>query len=221
MHTLFVDVDGTLIDSFPGIRASFLHALSELEWPTPPEDVIAKIPGPPMEESMRALGMSDAQALDGLRRYLKHYGALGYAMSSPYPGMHQFLAACKERGFQLCTATSKGEQFARQALTQHGYLEFFDFIGAAEEDGTRRSKAAVIQHVLTSMQLEEHTDSILMIGDRVHDVEGASQFGIDTVLVDWGYGTEEERNLARFRAHDATELENIVNEWSSHLPHGR
>ncbi|AKK03605.1 HAD-IA family hydrolase [Corynebacterium epidermidicanis] len=216
MHILFVDVDGTLIDSFPGIRASYLHTLDQLQWPTPSEDVIAAIPGPPMEDSMRALGMSPEQAREALGVYLKHYGEVGYAMSTPYPGMHEFLRTFSDAGFLLCTATSKGEQFARQALEMHGYLEFFDFIGAAEEDGTRRSKAAVIAHVLDTMQLRDQTHSILMIGDRIHDIEGAGQFGIDTVVVDWGYGTEEERNLARFRAHDAIELESIVHEWSAH-----
>lgn len=170
---------------------------------------------------MQALGMSPEQAQKALRIYLKHYGEVGYAMSSPYPGMHDFLQRAKDQGFLLCTATSKGEEFARQALTKHGYLEFFDFIGAAEEDGTRRSKAAVIQHVLNSMQLHDHTGSILMIGDRIHDIEGARQFGIDTVVVDWGYGTDNEKELARFRAHNVTELESIVDEWATHQPHDR
>lgn len=216
MNILFVDVDGTLIDSFPGIRASYLHALDVMGWPVPSEDVIAKIPGPPMEESMRALGMSEEQAQRALQIYLEHYGEVGYAMSTPYPGMHDFLQHCRDAGYLLCTATSKGEAFARQALKMHDYLHFFDFLGAAEESGVRRSKAAVIKHVLQAMQLENHTATILMIGDRIHDIEGARQFGIDTVLVDWGYGTEEERNQARFRATNATELESIVNEWSAH-----
>jgi phosphoglycolate phosphatase-like HAD superfamily hydrolase len=27
-----------------------------------------------------------------------------------------------------------------------------------------------------------------MVGDRSHDVEGAAEHGIDTVVVGWGYG---------------------------------
>jgi len=29
---------------------------------------------------------------------------------------------------------------------------------------------------------------VLMVGDRSHDVEGAAEHGIDTVVVGWGYG---------------------------------
>ena len=38
---------------------------------------------------------------------------------------------------------------------------------------------------------------VLMVGDRVHDVEGASSHGIDTVVVEWGYGASD------FAANDA------------------
>jgi phosphoglycolate phosphatase-like HAD superfamily hydrolase len=30
-----------------------------------------------------------------------------------------------------------------------------------------------------------------MVGDRRHDVEGAAEHGIDTVVVDWGYGRDD------------------------------
>ncbi len=30
-----------------------------------------------------------------------------------------------------------------------------------------------------------------MVGDRAHDVEGAAAHGIDTVVVEWGYGAAD------------------------------
>ena len=33
---------------------------------------------------------------------------------------------------------------------------------------------------------------VVLVGDRIFDVEGAQEFGIDCVLVEWGYGTAEE-----------------------------
>lgn len=72
--TLLFDLDGTLVDSFPGIRASFLHTLKEMKWPVPTEERIARVPGPPMEWTLQDLGMSPAQAKQGLAIYLEHYG---------------------------------------------------------------------------------------------------------------------------------------------------
>ena len=33
-----------------------------------------------------------------------------------------------------------------------------------------------------------------MVGDRAHDVEGAAEHGIDTVVVGWGYGGTDFRD---------------------------
>ncbi|MEJ5929107.1 HAD-IA family hydrolase [Corynebacterium sp. H128] len=214
MNILLVDVDGTLIDSFPGIRASFLHALTEMNWPIPSEERISQIAGPPMIDTMLDLGMAPGQAQLALAHYLDHYGHTGWKMSSPFPGMHEFLNWARLQGFLLCTATSKGEFFAEQALREHGFWELFDFLGAAQEDGERRSKSAVIAHVLDTMQLRGQESAILMVGDRIHDIEGARSFGIETVAVAWGYGSESERKEAAFEAATPVELESIVDEWA-------
>jgi phosphoglycolate phosphatase-like HAD superfamily hydrolase len=48
-----------------------------------------------------------------------------------------------------------------------------------------------------------------MVGDRSHDVEGASAHGIDTVVVQWGYGAGDFAgpDAAEALAHVATVAE--------------
>ncbi|MGP6173900.1 HAD-IA family hydrolase [Corynebacterium sp. A21] len=215
MKTLFLDVDGTLIDSFPGIRESFLHGLATVGWPIPSEARISLIPGPPMEETFRTLGMPPETVTRALAAYLEHHAARGWSNSQPFSGMRELLAHWKQQGFRLCTATSKGEGFARQSLSEFGMIGYFDFIGAAQEDGPRRTKAAVISHVLDSVGLHNQESEILMIGDRSHDIEGAATFGIDTAAVTWGYGTPEEHAVARFIASDPAALNAVVQDWST------
>ena len=214
MKTLFLDVDGTLIDSFPGIRASFLHGLEAVGWPRPSEERIALIAGPPMEQTLQSLGMSPAQVKAAFAAYMDHHAREGRANSQPYEGMRELLAEWKEQGFRLCTATSKGEGFARISLSEFGMIEYFDFIGAAQEAGPRRTKSAVISHVLDSVGLHDQKDKILMIGDRSHDIDGAAGFGIDTVAVTWGYGTPAEHATARYTATDPGDLDAVVQRWA-------
>ncbi len=211
--TLFFDLDGTLVDSFPGIRESFLHTLRTMNWEIPPEERINRVPGPPMEWTLQDLGMSPEQSQEGLKIYLEHYGQVGWDMSTEFEGMRDLLLRLKDEGFRLCTATSKGEYFAEKALRKFDMFEPLDFMGAALENGPRRTKAEVIQHVLNSVELPEMSD-ILMIGDRKHDIEGSAQFGIDCVAVTWGYGTPEEWAQARYTVHSAEELERIIHEWN-------
>jgi hypothetical protein len=45
-----------------------------------------------------------------------------------------------------------------------------------------------------------------MVGDRSHDVEGAAQHGIDTVVVDWGYGGADFDGFAVAHVADVAQL---------------
>lgn len=213
MSILLLDVDGTLIDSLPGIRAGFLHTLDQMGWEHPSEEFTRLIAGPPMEVTLQKVGMTPEQAREGLGIYLDYTARGGWADATTFPGMLDLVRTWKEQGLTLATATSKGEGFARKILDRAGFLPYLDFLGAAEEDGQRRSKTAVIDYVLSSNGWKGQTSDILMVGDRSHDIEGAAHFHLDTVAVSWGYGTADEWAHARYIAHTPQELEGIVHDW--------
>jgi len=210
---LLLDVDGTLIDSLPGIQRGFRHTLDLLGWPHPDQEFTDRIAGPPMETTLRSLGMSEELAQEGLQIYLEYTRRGGWADAATFPGTLELVRRWKAAGLTLATATSKGESFARQILEREGFLEHIDFLGAAQEDGPRRRKSAVIEHVLATNGWRVDTSDILMIGDRSHDIEGAAEHGIDTVAVAWGYGTPAEWATAAHTAHTPEDLEGIVHDW--------
>ena len=88
-------------------------------------------------------------------------------------------------------------------------MAHIDFLGAASNDGKRAKKVDVIRHVLDQAAPERP----LMVGDRLHDFEGAKAFGIPSVAMTWGYGAAEELELADWVARDAEELERIIREF--------
>ncbi len=210
---LLLDVDGTLIDSLPGIQGGFLHTLDQLGWPRPEQEFTDRIAGPPMEVTLQSLGMTPEQAYEGLQIYLEYTRQRGWSNASSFPGMLELVRRWKDQGLMLATATSKGEEFARLILEREGFLEYIDFLGAAQEDGPRRGKSAVIEHVLTVNEWSADKHDILMVGDRSHDIDGAAEHGIDTVAVSWGYGTPEEWAAAAHTAHHPQDLEGIVHDW--------
>ena len=204
--TLLFDVDGTLIDSFPGIRHGFLVGLDAVGWEKPDEEFIKRIPGPPMPESMRALGMEPETVEQAMRAYSDYMSTEGWQRFEVYPGMADLVERLHREGFEVVTATSKSERFARAALDRAGLLEHIDFLGAASNDGVRAKKADVIRYVLDNVAPKRP----LMIGDRTHDYTGAAAFDIPSVAVTWGYGAESEWDEADYVASDATELERII-----------
>lgn len=212
---ILLDVDGTLIDSFPGIRAGFHRGLDAVGRAYPDEEFTSRIAGPPMEQTYASLGLSPEEVATAFDAYLEFTRAGGWSQAEAFAGVDTLLSWLKDEGFYVATATSKGEGFARAILTELGLIGHIDFLGAAEERGERRTKDRVISYVLDSLGVGERTGDILMVGDRSHDIDGARAHGIDTVAVTWGYGTDEERDRARYVAGSVDELKGIIHDWAS------
>ena len=51
-----------------------------------------------------------------------------------------------------------------------------------------------------------------MVGDREHDIFGARRFGIETIAVEYGYGSQQELDEAKPKARIKTfaELLNVI-----------
>lgn len=207
--TVLLDVDGTIIDSYPGIREGFLRGIDAVGIKRPAEEFIRRIPGPPMRDSMAAAGLSPAQVDRAMEAYSAYMSGEGWQRFEVFDGMAELIARWKGQGVGVCTATSKSERFARLALERAGILEHIDFLGAANHDVGRSTKIEVLDYVMT-----KHAPArAVMVGDRTHDFGGAAEFGLPSVAVTWGYGTEEEWAQATHTAHTARELEEIINEY--------
>ena len=179
------DLDGTLTDSAQGIVSSFRHALGEIGADVPDGDLASRIVGPPMHLTLLSMGLGDG-ADAAIAAYRADYSTRGWAMNRLFDGVPQLLADLRAAGVRLAVATSKAEPTARRILEHFGLDGHFEVIAGASLDGVRATKTDVMAHALA--QLEPLPDRVVMVGDRAHDVEGAAAHGIDTVVVDWGYG---------------------------------
>ena len=179
------DLDGTLTDSAEGVVASFCHALAAVGAEVPTGDLAARVVGPPIQDTLATLGL-DERAAEALTAYRADYVSRGWAMNSLYDGIAELLADLRGAGIRLAVATSKVEQTARLILEHFGIAGHFEVIAGATADGSRATKAEVLSHALA--QLGGLPDRVIMVGDREHDVVGAAEHGIETVVVEWGYG---------------------------------
>ena len=182
------DLDGTLTDSAVGIVASFRHALDTVGVPVPEGDLTGRIVGPPMHHTLSAMGLGD-RVDDAITAYRADYTTRGWSMNSLFDGIPGLLEDLRAAGVRLAVATSKAETTAQRILAHFGLDGYFEVIAGASSDGTRAAKSDVVAHALA--QLAPLPERILMIGDRSHDVEGAGEHGIDTVVVGWGYGATD------------------------------
>lgn len=182
---MIFDLDGTLTDSAAGVVSSFRHALNHIGVDVPEGDLVAHVVGPPLRHTLAAMGFG-AHSDAAIAAYRADYTARGWAMNRVFDGIELLLADLRAAGIRLAIATSKTEAIARQILAHFGLDQYFEVIAGAVPDGLRDSKAQVLAHALG--QLQPVPERVLMVGDRLHDVEGAAACGIHTVVVGWGYG---------------------------------
>lgn len=179
------DLDGTLTDSARGIVSSFCHALGSVGAAVPRGDLAAMVVGPPMHDTLSSIGLGD-RAAKAIAAYRADYTTRGWALNRVFDGIRELLADLRSAGVLLAVATSKAEPTAQRILAHFGLAEHFEVIAGAGVDGSRAVKADVVAHALAL--LGSRPERVLMVGDRSHDVEGAAANGIDTVVVQWGYG---------------------------------
>lgn len=234
--TLLIDVDGTISDSLGGIQSSFRAAMAAIDHPVPDDAFMSTLAGPPMRDSLRRAGLRGPLLDDAFAAYTAAQVGGGWSDTSMFAGWPELLDGWRADGIRLATATSKGGHFARKVLARFGILDRFDFIGAADDGGTRREKDAVVEHTLRVLglpaqrvartpSLDDGTTSTdrpatsggdhgpsrrhdaVLIGDRIHDIDGAHAFGLPCILVGWGYGPDDERRAADAVAATPAELD--------------
>lgn len=202
------DLDGTIVDSAPGILASLAWMFEELRMPVPADAELRRWVGPPILDSFRDLaGLDPDRSRHALTVYRTHYREVGVLDTTPFPGVLEALRAIHAAGIPLSLATSKPESMARTILDTIGIAEVFTAITGASDDETRSSKQDVVAEALRRLTAAGADGAApVLVGDRIHDVEGAGAHGVPTVFVTWGYGSPDEAAGAIATADTAAEL---------------
>lgn len=205
---ILLDLDGTIVDSAPGILSSLTRMLEQMGRPVPPPAELLEWVGPPLLDSMRDLaGFDEEEVARALAFYRADYLASGVHDATVFEGMPEAVRAIAASGTPLSLATSKPEGPATAILTGVGIADCFDAITGASDDEVRSAKADVVEEALRRLRLQgADLTNVVHIGDRIHDVEGAAAHGIPTIFVDWGYGSPAEQAGAIAVVDSATAL---------------
>ena len=210
---ILFDLDGTLTDPKEGITKSIQYALNKMEIIEDDLDKLTSFIGPPLLQSFQELyDFSDEEARLALQFYRERFAITGLFENEVYEGIEKLLKNLIKLNYRLAVATSKPTVFAKQILDFFNLSRYFEVIVGSELDGTRSAKGEVIAEVLMQMKLE-NKDQCVMIGDRKHDIIGASENGIDSIGVTYGYGSQQELEHANatYIVHSVESLSIIFN----------
>lgn len=193
---ILFDLDGTLTEPGEGITNSVAFALNKFGIEVTDKTTLYNFIGPPLIDSfMKYYGMSYQDALRAVEYYREYFAVKGIFENRVFDGIPQLLANVKNTGRKIALATSKPEIYAKRILEHFNLSQYFDFVGGATMDETRSKKADVIEFTLKNLSVSDRS-SVVMIGDRHHDIDGANQNGLDSIGVLFGYGDRNELEKA-------------------------
>jgi phosphoglycolate phosphatase len=192
---ILFDLDGTIVDSAPGITATLAYTFETLGLPIPTPSELMKYVGPPLLDSFRDYArFTPEQSAEALVIYREKYLNVGAYDASQFPGVGLVLKAIHESALPMSLATSKPELPATLILEHFNLASYFDIITGASEDEVRSAKSDVVAEALLRLKaMGADVSRPVLVGDREHDVLGAAANDVPTIFVEWGYGSAAEQ----------------------------
>ncbi|RFA23465.1 HAD hydrolase-like protein [Subtercola boreus] len=210
---ILFDLDGTITDSAPGIIGRLSRTLIALGRPVPLPAELVHFVGPPILEGFELVaGMNQTEATEALGIYRALAASEGPQDDAvTFPGMVGLVRFLHKAGVPLAITTSKSEVQAHRILEHLRLEEAFVVITGSSEDESRSAKGDVIAEALVRLR-EAGVDlsNLVLVGDRIHDMEGAAEHGIPPIMVEWGYGSPAEAAGAIAVVHSVDQLRSLL-----------
>ncbi len=210
-YVLF-DLDGTLTDPFEGITNSVAYSLKSYGIEVSDRNQLSCFIGPPLYESYeKYYGFSKEKAVEAVEKYREYFSVTGLFENKVYNGIEELLKQLTNKGLRVVLATSKPEIFAKRILEHFNIQGYFTEVVGSLLSGERVKKGDVIKEALKRLN-NPPKETLIMIGDRSHDILGAKENGLLSVGVLYGYGCRKELSDsgADFIAENINDLKEIL-----------
>ncbi|MFS0698971.1 HAD hydrolase-like protein [Cellulomonas sp. 179-A 4D5 NHS] len=205
-RTALFDIDGTLCDPGSGITDAVRHALARLGIAEEDEAALRRFVGPPLEHSFRDYyALPPDQVERAVAHYREHYRDAGISLYRPYPGAAGLLSDLTASGVRVGVVTAKIQAFAEEALRSTGLLDLVGTVHGRAPDEVV-TKQVTLHAALRDLAAPPAT--VVMVGDREHDVHAARDNGVDSIGVLHGFGTAAELTSAG-ATHLARDLDDV------------
>lgn len=197
---ILFDLDGTLTDPTSGLCRSYQYALGKMGVDYGSYESLKRYIGPSLVAIWKEeYGFTDDEAQRALAFFREFFEEHGWHDNRLFSGIPETLATLRAAGKRIALATSKPLVHAQKILDLFDLTKYFDFLGASDLDGSRDEKWQVIEYVLEHFP-DVPRESIVIVGDRLYDCEGARRTGIRALGVLYGCGSREELEGAGFDA---------------------
>jgi phosphoglycolate phosphatase len=215
---LFFDLDGTLLDSLPGIRHSVSAAFAACGLEMGKTDLRAQI-GPPIRTilaNISAAPLDNAQLDRLVDAFRESYDSDGWRLTPHYENAASALETLRAQGRRLFVVSNKPRHISEKILAEEHTLDFFEEIVTRDtREPPYADKREMLRYLMQKWHFAPHF--CLMIGDTIDDARAASYVGIPFCRMTHGYGGEivDAGTPVAFHCDSFSDLTSIAaREWT-------
>jgi phosphoglycolate phosphatase len=198
------DLDGTLIDSAPDIRAALNRVLATRGLPDLSAEAVQGMIGDGakvlVDRAWAAQGRI-AEPAD-LADFLADYEQNSSVETVVYPGLMAALEELTRNGHRLAICTNKPAVATAGILEPLGLQKFFPVVIGGDSTPYRKPDPRHLAAAVTALGASR----TVMIGDHDNDMAAARGLGIPSIFASWGYGSGQ----GTYTAHSTAELPCII-----------
>jgi len=190
MHqaALVFDLDGTLVDSLPDLRAALNDMLRGFGRRELSADEVRRMIGDGSQALVGRALRATGEAVDverAHRRFLDFYEAAPTKLSRLYQDVAMTLRCLVELGARLAICTNKQQAATLAVLDGFNIAKYFDVIVGGDVIPFRKPDP---RHLLTALeQLRVSPGEAVMIGDNENDYTAGRAAGTAVILMRYGY----------------------------------
>lgn len=201
------DVDGTIFSSDAIVEPAYAAAVATLNRE---KDLLLKAPS--RKEILDQIGRPAPVILQNLFPNLEeeHRTRLGKEARAHlirmiregrallYPGVRETLSVLSARGLMLRAASNGNPDYLDAIFTHYGLYAFFGELTSIYDEGLK-DKGDILNFFRLKYYLAP--DEMIMVGDRVNDLEAAKKAGCPFIGVSYGHGGHSELKDVPLLAH--------------------
>lgn len=208
---IIFDLDGTLVNSIPDLTDSLNFVSNLRNHKRFTEDGVKSIVGGGVSkliEDAFEINKNDEEFQEVLSQFLLFYRNNHSNRSHLYNNVREVLEYFKAK--KLAILSNKLDIFTKQIVKDFGIDKYFDLVLGATDSIAKKPSAEPIKFILNKINIT--FDNAIMVGDSEPDIMCATNAGIASVSVTYGYRSKEQlkANSPDFIIDDLTELKTII-----------
>lgn len=188
------DLDGTLMNTAPGIFATANWTMKQLGKPIETDvQQLRKFVGPPLTECFKVTYDLEDELIDeACKIYRMKYEESGKHIATVYDGMEDVLQSLNDNDLICSIATNKYQEVARDMVEEQELEKYFNLVYGSDHAGTI-TKGGIISKIIDELNIDPK--DAVMVGDTFSDLNGASEAGVDFIAVTYGFGFNNDSEL--------------------------